>query len=500
MIRSSANPLTQTSKDTIFSDRNHLILWLSLILIVGFLTTSILSYFVSLKVIRSSITDQALPLTGDNVYSEIQKDIVKPIFISSQMASNTFLRDWLINGEENQEQVVRYLREVKQEHHSITAFLISEKTRKYYYADGLLEVVSEQDPKDTWFFRVRQMTEDYETNVDPDAANRGTMTVFINHRVQDYEGNFIGVTGVGLTLENVRNIIEASEQRFNRRIYFVDKEGNIVLTSTSFPSTAQTLQTMPGVQRIADQILAGSTDPLRLNYPVPSRWGHSMQVNSRYIPELNWYLVVEQSDGDATKPVRTVLFVNLAISTLATLLVLCLTLPTIRRYQRRLERTASTDPLTGLINRQAFDFLFAAHLKDANRRNSAFSALIFDIDYFKHINDQYGHLAGDSVIQQTAEITRNSVRNNDIVARWGGEEFMVLLKDCHLEQAQQIAEKIRHNIERHDFCLGKPKTITVSLGVSIFKMNESTHSFFTRTDQALYRAKQHGRNRLEIAV
>jgi diguanylate cyclase (GGDEF)-like protein len=482
-----------------FPHKTRLLLWLSLILIAGFLTTSILSYYVSLNAIRSSITDQALPLTGDNVYSEIQKAIVRPIFISAEMASNTFLRDWLISGEQDQAQVVRYLQQVKKEHNTITAFLISEQTHNYYYADGLLEVVSETDPRDKWFFRVRDMTAPYETNVDPDAGNHDTLTVFINYRVLDYDGKFIGVTGVGLTLENVRSTIETAEQRFSRRIYFVDKTGKLVLTGASMDAVANTLQEMPGIQNIASQILSGDTTPLRLDYRLPKRFGFStVQVNSRFIPELNWYLVVEQDDSAAVKPLRTVLFVNLGVSALATLLVLALTLPTIRRYQKRLEKAASTDVLTGLVNRQAFDFLFAANLKDSIRKRTNFSSVLFDIDSFKAINDQHGHLAGDAVIQKVAELARSSVRANDIVSRWGGEEFMVLLKDCELPAAQQIAENIRAMVERYDFGLGKP--VTVSLGVAMYALNESTNSFFTRTDQALYKAKQNGRNRLEVAV
>jgi diguanylate cyclase (GGDEF)-like protein len=471
--------------------KTRLMLWLSLILIAGFLTTSILSYFVSLNAIRSSITDQALPLTGDNVYSEIQRAIVRPIFISSQMASNTFLRDWLIEGEQNQAQVVRYLQEVKKEHDTITAFVISEKTRNYYYADGLQQVISEDDPLDKWFFRVRELTEPYETNVDPDAGNRDTMTVFINYPVLDYDGKFIGVTGVGLTLENVRSTIETAEQRFSRRIYFVDKTGKLVLTGASMDAVA--------IQNIVPQILAGDTTPLRLDYRLPRRFGFStVQVNSRFIPELNWYLVVEQDDSAAIKPLRTVLFVNLGVSALATLLVLAITLPTIRRYQKRLEKVASTDALTGLVNRQAFDFLFAAHLKDSIRNKTKFSAVLFDIDHFKYINDKHGHLAGDAVIRQVAELTKTRGRASDIVARWGGEEFLVLLKNCELDAATTIAEEIRTGIEGHLFDLEKP--VTVSLGVAVYQSGESTDGFFTRLDQALYRAKDKGRNRLEVAV
>jgi diguanylate cyclase (GGDEF)-like protein len=483
--------------------KTPLFLWISSILITGFLSTSVLSYLVSARAIRQSITDQALPLTGDNVYSEIQKDIVRPIFISSQMANNTFLRDWLIAGEGDMSQVVRYLKEVKKEHGTITSFVISEKTRKYYYADGLLQTISQEDPDDNWFFRVRSMKERFETNVDPDLANRNTMTIFINYRVLDYQGKFIGVTGVGLTLNNMKEIVQNHEKRFQRRIYFVNKTGDIVLTSSSVPSSPLSIQQMPGIQKIAPQILKGSTQPLSLDYKLPDGGigSSTIQLNSRYIPELGWYLLVEQDESTAIKPLQTMLLINLAVSAIAIILILLLILPTVHIYQRRLEKIATTDTLTGLINRQAFDILFSEYLNYAIRSNATLSAVMFDIDHFKQINDRYGHLTGDRVIKQVAEIARNSVRRHDFIARWGGEEFMVLLKDCEIAQAEIVAEKIRSAIANHDFKLDEDRSVvTISAGVANYTAEETAESFFTRIDKALYRAKQSGRDRIELGL
>lgn len=210
---------------------------------------------------------------------------------------------------------------------------------------------------------------------------------------------------------------------------------------------------------------------------------------------MRWYLLVEQNESDAIKPLKTVLLINLFVSALATVLILSLILPTLHRYQSRLEKIATTDSLTGLINRQAFDFLFGEYFKDSLRKSSTFSAVMFDIDYFKKINDRYGHLAGDKVIKEVAELAKNSVRQNDFIARWGGEEFIVLLKDCGLAEAKQVAEKIRSAIEAYDFDLGRDRSrLTVSLGVAVYAPHETAESFFLRTDKALYDAKQKGRN------
>src|SRR5690606_26692025 len=163
--------------------------WLSALLVSGFLATGIASYLVSRDLVRHTLVDQSHPLTGDNIYSEIQKDVLRPTFISSLMANDTFLRDWILAGEQDPAPITRYLNEVKQKYGTITSFLVSEKTRNYYYAGGVLKQVAETEERDIWYFRVRNMHEPYEMNVDADMANRDTITIFINYRIFDYEGN-----------------------------------------------------------------------------------------------------------------------------------------------------------------------------------------------------------------------------------------------------------------------------------------------------------------------
>ncbi|MDO8990999.1 MAG: GGDEF domain-containing protein, partial [Sideroxyarcus sp.] len=173
---------------------------LGIILVIGFLSIGIAAFIVSRDAIRAGIVQQALPLTADNIYSEIQKDLLRPVFVSSMMAQDTFMRDWLIGGERDVSRIRRYLNEVKTKYGTNTSFLVSESSRKYYFESGVLKVVSRGDPRDEWYFRVREMRAPYESNVDLDEANRDQRTVFVNYRVLDYRGNYIGAIGVGLTL------------------------------------------------------------------------------------------------------------------------------------------------------------------------------------------------------------------------------------------------------------------------------------------------------------
>lgn len=481
-----------------FLEKYRLLGWLSLVLTVGFLATTAAGYIVSRDAIRNGIEEQALPLTGDNIYSEIRKDLLQPVFISSLMAYDTFVRDWVLGGETDPAAIGRYLKEIRQKYGTVTSFLVSERTRRYYHADGLLKTVQDDDPADRWYARVRNMQAAYETNVDPDQANRNMLTIFINHRVLDYDGNFIGVTGVGLTFDSVTRLIDTYEARFRRRIYFVDAQGNVVLTGKSAPQRTGAIGNQPGLRDIAGALLNRSSAPTRLEYRTERA---TVMVNSRFIPELGWYLVVEQNVSDEVWPVQRVFVVNLAVSALITLLVLAITLFAVNRYQRRLEQAAATDALTALLNRQAFELLFRQTLLDTARSGRPLSAILFDIDLFKRINDNHGHLAGDQVLFIVAQLARGAVRENDIVARWGGEEFIILLRDCPLDVACKVAENLRHAIEDHDFRLAELDTpVTVSMGVAEYAVQETQPAFFQRTDRALYGAKAAGRNRIHVST
>lgn len=481
----------------IFPEKNHLLGWLTLLLLTGFIGTSIASYLVSRHAIRNEIITSSLPLTGDTIYSEIQKDILRPVFISSLMAHDTFVRDWLLDGERDQRSIVRYLNEVKEKYGTITSFLISEPTHRYYYAKGVLKTVSEKEPRDVWYFRVRNQETAYETNVDIDMANSDAMTIFINYRVMDYNENFIGVTGVGLTMDTMSQRLDSYERRFHRIIYFTDAHGKIMISGQSLRERRGNIRDMPGLKHIAAGILNHSVTPTALNYEARSG---TILVNSRFIPELGWYLVVEQNESEDLRPVQRVFMLNIAASFAITLVVLLLSWLTIRYYQRRLERLASHDALTGILNRQAFEIVFKTLFSDAKRHQKSLSAILFDIDHFKQINDRYGHLAGDEVLKEITRIATLTVRDSDVVARWGGEEFMVLLNNCSLSQATSIGEKLRETISHHSF---NPvpgslwdSPVTISLGVAEYLRDEDETTFFKRVDDALYQAKSNGRNRL----
>jgi diguanylate cyclase (GGDEF)-like protein len=468
---------------------------LTILLLIGFITTCLVSYWVAHDSLSAQIAETALPLTSDNIYSEIQRDLLRPIFISSLMAQDTFVRDWALGGEQDADAIIRYLKEIQTQYGAVTAFFVSEKTRKYYHPSGILKTVNETDPQDKWYFRVRNMRTDYEVNVDTDTADKGSMTIFINYRVYDYKGAYIGATGVGLSVNAVLNMISAYQKRYGRKIYFTDREGRITLRSGKSKGSGN-IRKEPGLSGLATQILTSPSNSLTYEDN-----GKTVYLNSRFVPEFGWYLLVEQVGGPAEKRILKTLMGNLAISLVITVIVLFLAYLTIGSYQRRLEEMATTDKLTGAANRQVFDMLFDQALKYSNRRGVQLSTIMFDIDRFKRVNDTYGHPVGDRILKAVAQIAKSQIRDSDILCRWGGEEFLVILADCDIQQAKNVAEKIRGAIENEKSVIhkGRAVSVTASFGVARSLADNDKVDLIKRVDEALYAAKKKGRNRVELA-
>lgn len=165
---------------------------------------------------------------------------------------------------------------------------------------------------------------------------------------------------------------------------------------------------------------------------------------------------------------------------------------------------AITDKLTGLYNRNYLDIHLTNMFNKAVQNKRPFSVLLMDMDHFKHVNDTYGHQSGDEVLQQLSKIIVDSVRSSDLVARYGGEEFVVVMPDSDVQDASNVAERIRENVESHDFKVSHSIGVinkTISIGASHLRdSGDSPEFMLKRADAALYHAKNNGRNRAVSAA
>jgi diguanylate cyclase (GGDEF)-like protein len=202
---------------------------------------------------------------------------------------------------------------------------------------------------------------------------------------------------------------------------------------------------------------------------------YSMEFKIRYIASLGSVLLFSW----ATEYLRHAAYVQL------------------RAQGEKLETASRTDFLTGLANRRYA--LERLHIENTRfqRNQRSYSVLLIDIDDFKHINDNLGHGVGDCMLKQVAQSFLDQVREQDLVSRWGGEEFMIMLPDTSLDQGHLTAEKLRHHIEQARFeCDGQSLAITISIGVEASQPGQNPMYFIDLADEKLYRAKASGKNQV----
>ena len=482
-------------------NRHKLIVLITAILLLGFLAVSLLTYRSSKQSIRQAIIINELPLTSDSINSKIQEELLESIETSSMMASNTFLKDWVTSGEEDEASIKQYLIETKRQSHALASYFISEKTRNYYSSDAKTKKVIENTEADSWYFKVRSANKPYELFIERNARYGNQLAIFVNYRMFDQANQYIGVVGVGIAYNKAQKLLESYEKRFKHKVYFVDKNGIIMLASDQDRPLGADIDNLLGIKDIhfnPNNLANINIEDNKIHrYELGER---AQNVIVRYVPELNWYLIAEKSETDALTGITRSLYQNLLLCLFITALVVVLTYTALKRYHFEVESAAAIDKLTNLPNRKAFDIGISVLLNDSQRHKTTLGLMLLDLDHFKAINDTYGHLAGDYVLTETAETLRSTIRSEDFICRWGGEEFVIVVRDCDEQHLMLLAEKIRAAIEAADYTFkGTSIAVTTSLGVATRIGGEYIDHMIYRADKALYRAKHAGRNQAVLA-
>jgi diguanylate cyclase (GGDEF)-like protein len=166
----------------------------------------------------------------------------------------------------------------------------------------------------------------------------------------------------------------------------------------------------------------------------------------------------------------------------------------LKASNKQLEKIAITDNLTGLFNRHKLDEILEKEKSRFQRYGNQFCIILLDIDHFKQVNDNYGHQVGDEILTSFSNILLQNTRQNDVIARWGGEEFLIVCPETNLDDTFQLAEKLRITIQDHEFSIAKSQT--ASFGIADLKISESVSDLISKADQALYKAKNEGRNKV----
>ncbi|MGX7744900.1 sensor domain-containing diguanylate cyclase [Rhodopseudomonas parapalustris] len=358
-----------------------------------------------------------------------------------------------------------------------------------------------------WFEQAIRGRAVREFRVDPPDRLRTYLTAY---PIRSAEDTIDGVAVLEISLEDLAAVMV----RFDQAFFVVDERGVVIITNRN-DEYLRTLWPRPGLPRqlLTEQLGAPQRQLMLAHEVFGGGW---MEFGGRRSYVLREPIAETQASLVIAVPVKGIfasrllgIFITLQVAIAALFYFFGLDSGVRDRLQRQLHeelqlrsqdlaRQAATDALTGLFNRMTFNERLDKELARSERSGQPFSLIIFDIDYFKEVNDIYGHPMGDQVLIRLSQTVAASVRRSDLLVRWGGEEFALLLADTDAQAAYETAKKLRLLVAHTIF--EQVGTVTASFGVAQVLPGDNAETLVARADNALYRAKLNGRNRVELSL
>jgi diguanylate cyclase (GGDEF)-like protein len=466
----------------VFKEKN-LGLVIAIIIFLGVSISSLFIYF-SFKRAISESTRSIAELSATNIYSEINNELTKPIYVALTMATDTFVVDWLIDEEtSNPQEIIDYLSGIKNKFQYSSVFLISNQSLDYYRQTGYLKTINPADGHDVWYFDFINMESDYELDVDVDEAN-GILTVFVNVKLFDTNGNLIGVAGVGVEMDYIQVLINFFEEEYALEAFLIDRMG--LVQSASETSYIEHRFIFEEEQfAIHKGTILTSFDGMIV---IESQ---QQFIISHYIDELDWYIIIVKDTNLLLGFLRNYFFTSFIMALLVVVIVSSIVSHTVKKHQKKVNQMATKDFLTNLLNRRGFDMEYSSTKKTKTSNGIVFMA---DIDHFKNYNDKFGHVFGDAILRNVAKTLEDTLGLKGIISRWGGDEFSGIIIGTESDW-MTILEEFRTNIAKQEELV--KNGVTLSIGYTVTAFDEEIDAVLKRMDFALYVSKQLGGNRIQ---
>lgn len=463
--------------------KNFLLLVTSTILIISFGFSTIVSLRSMEVLVRENNRDNSVIYA--NEVSNAVIDVFSEAIAVSQSLNNTFIRDFLKNDrnlsiQEQSALLRRYLSDIVYKFGYSTAFMADAKTMAYYSEHGYSKTIDINNPDDDWYQPFKDSGKVYELNVDNDQANFNRLTIYINMRIVDNSGEFIGVCGVGVPMKQVMTLLQSLEAQSDISIKLVSPDGVVRVARSGqlvFQRTEEELRAM-----------LKKYDYSQMYYYEPKKEDGYTIV--KYIPEGDWFAVIDYEGGKSFAS-STMLFKNLMTCLIVLLAVLVLVNSILNRFSKHTERFAEEaleDSLTGLKNRRSY----ALEIEKLNKQQSLenVSVATMDINGLKLTNDSFGHTAGDDLLRGASSAMKAYFgKNGWKIFRTGGDEFIAITVNEVPDKDTIVADFKKQLKEFHHDLI---KELSVSIGIAKACENQitSVEDLIKLADKKMYADKE----------
>ena len=447
-----------------------------LIIVISYVASFIVS-FVSLHSVISDNSKQITNVIAERIHDAINDELLKPIAVSRTIARNLFLIERVkqekdYDMQKNIDDFAAYLGHVRECFGYESTFLVSEYSRYYYTHAGLNKKMDESlDPHDIWYSAFVEHNKEYELNVDEDQTKQDSLTIFINTRIEDWDGTLIGVCGMGVQMDNLLKMVRENEERFNVDINLVDGNGLVLVDTDKDNIEHTTIDEVSLTQSNNDEYV------FKMD-------GESM-VGARYVENLSWFLVI-RTNKDFDNGAYSRMLVIYLIVLLVLVVILLTAIYYVMKRDKALFVSSSIDALTGLSTRRAYE----DDMKElAKHPHSKITYVSLDLNGLKRVNDNIGHHAGDELIIAAGHFIRDYFTLMGRCYRIGGDEFAVVIRNCDVNPAIIVSEFKALVARWHGHNVGE-MSISVGVARSCDYSYEELKKLVEFADMEMYKDKQ----------
>ena len=422
------------------------------------------------------------------MFNLMTEEVIQPLHLALAISKGDFLLSLLDQEQLDKDAVIAQLQKLESEF-GLVFFVASEKARVQYLSSG--REIQLIPGKVYWYFEALAVDKD----VLADLGQVGDVHLYYDVKLYDEEEEFIGIVGVGKSLKVFLSRFDEFRQTYGYEFLFLNEKDDIILSSDSDLATVDEviphLDELPWYREIESSSLVGNS----LNGIIVSHQGTQFLLSEFYIEQLDWRLILMiPLDARQTQLTQSFIINLTAVGAIFAGLLLFVFWSS-SYLKKRVEQSIDTDALTGVGNRR---YIYRCYSGIKHKKHSI-CCIIVDVDHFKQVNDTHGHAMGDIVLKQVAKTLSENIRQQDVLARWGGEEFLILLPGADANTGKRVAEYARESIEKMQIThQDKSIAVTASFGVAASLPKQTINGLVEAADTQLYKAKSNGRNCVEV--